>query len=188
MKYWLSTLFIIISFINECFAQKEANNWYFGDRAAVTFSSNELQSVNSSQMTSIGATSSWSNSKTGALLFYSNGLQVWNSNHNIMPNGNGLIGSSNSTNTSYVVPVPNSQTKFYLFTIKTDPYVSELISRKAAVYYSIIDISLDNNLGDVLSDKKNIFLVDGYNGLIYATHFGKVYASDFGSNRASVSI
>ncbi|WP_255763394.1 hypothetical protein [Fulvivirga maritima] len=29
--------------------------------------------------------------------------------------------------------------------------------------------------------------VYGYHGLIYATHFGKVYASDFGSNRASVS-
>lgn len=98
---------------------------------------------------------------TGALLFYSDGGKCWGSNNTVMPNGNNLLG--NSANNEYstaqgvcIVPMPGQTKKYYLFSLESgiDPAVS------AKLYYSIVDMSLNNGMGDIAANNKNI-LLDG---------------------------
>ncbi|MTI28252.1 T9SS type A sorting domain-containing protein [Fulvivirga kasyanovii] len=141
------------------FSQKQANNWYFGNQAAITFSQNAPQPIYTSRANSIGATASVSDSN-GNLLFYSNGESLWNANHEIMLNGDSLTGSKDATNAAYSVPNPQNAQEYYLFTIQTDPYVNVQDFRKAAVYYSVINMNMDHGRGGIDKNRKNILLRD----------------------------
>ena len=140
-------LFLFLSFT--CFSQSPAGIWYFGDKAGISFNSgNNPVSINDSQMeTNEGCATLCDNS--GNLLFYSDGVRVWNKNHQIMPNGNGLLGDVSSTQSAVIVPKPGSNNLFYLFTV-------DELGKANGLQYNIIDLTLDNGLGDVTT--KNFLL------------------------------
>ena len=56
-------------------------------------------------------------SSTGDLLFYTDGITIWNKNHIIMSNGTGLMGDPSSTQSATIVPLPGSSTLYYVFTL-----------------------------------------------------------------------
>jgi gliding motility-associated-like protein len=85
------------------------------------------------------------------LLFYSDGVSVWNANHQRMPNGNGLRGGSSTAQGACIVPVINDSGKYYLFTLATQGATPSL-------HYSIVDMSLNGGLGDIEVSNKNILL------------------------------
>lgn len=87
----------------------------------------------------------------GNLLFYTEGLHVWNRNHQQMPNGSGLL-SHVSTNTGCIItPDPGNASRYYIFT--ADAWENNFAN---GLQYSIVDMTLDNGLGDVISTSKNI--------------------------------
>ncbi|MDB4094501.1 PKD domain-containing protein, partial [Flavobacteriaceae bacterium] len=58
----------------------------------------------------------------GNLLFYSDGRNVWDKNHQIMPNanyraGSGLLGDPSSTSSALIVPRPGNPDHYYVFTV-----------------------------------------------------------------------
>ena len=71
------------------FAQKEANVWITGDDYGLDFNYGRFRVFDREAFGSnVAATSvSISDKKTGELLFYSDGANVWDKNFNIMPNG-----------------------------------------------------------------------------------------------------
>src|SRR5690606_4809850 len=146
-----TVIIVLIFFGFVAFSQKEANKWYFGEKAGLTFERNIPAPLTDGQMITTGAPAVVSDGATGQLMFYSNGENVWNKNHEIMPNGSNLAGSSNATNSAYAVPVPNSTHKFYLFTFIRANFST---LEGAKIYYSIIDISLNGGLGDIISETK----------------------------------
>lgn len=73
-----------------------------------------------------------------------------------MPNGDSLLGHYSSTQGALIVPLPESDRIFYLFT--TDGfYESDL---KNGFRYSVVDMCLNDNMGDVVEGQKNILLLD----------------------------
>lgn len=80
----------------------------------------------------------------GQLLFYTNGMSVWDKNGALMPKGNNnlISGSTFSTTQGAVIfPVPDSPGKYYLFSLtETTP---------GKLYCNKIDMVLNNGLGDV---------------------------------------
>jgi hypothetical protein len=92
----------------------------------------------------------------GTLLFYTNGEVVWNKNHQIMPNGSGLLGNISSTQSSIIVPMPKSERYYYIFT--TDAWACG--GTLNGLRYSVVDICADALRGDVISNEKNILLLD----------------------------
>ena len=72
-----------------------------------------------------------------------------------MKNGNDLAGCFSSTNSAMIVPKPGSKNLYYIFT--TDCY--ENLDSTKGLNYSIVDISLDKGLGEVI--QKNTKLI-GY--------------------------
>ncbi len=127
-------------------SQNETANWYFGNGAGLSFNNGVLTVLNDGNMVAPEGCTAISD-RDGNLKFYSNGETIWNSNHQVMSNGNGLSGDVNLTQNSIVVPNPTNEDIYYLFTLRTA--VGNFFS--PGVYYSTIDFS-SNPLG-VVTDK-----------------------------------
>ncbi len=133
------------------YAQLEANNWYFGNYAGVSFSSGEPIALLDGALSTSEGVATISNS-TGSLLFYTDGQTIWNRNHQIMSNGAGLWGHSSSTQSGVIVKMPGSSTIYYVFTVD-----QVATGGTHGVCYSIVDINLAGGLGAVTT--KNIEIV-----------------------------
>lgn len=143
-------------------AQKHGNIWYFGDHAGLDFNNSPPTVLLDGQTYLIptgfphNEGSTVISDSAGMLLFYSNGRKAWNRNHQVMTNGDSLLGHPSSTQSALIVPQPMSDRFFYLFT--TDAFVDDNL--QYGFRYSIIDMCADNGLGDVIPSSKNILLLD----------------------------
>ncbi len=132
-------------------AQKEANVWYFGANAGLDFKSGNPVAIINGKMNASEGCSSYS-TPSGRLLFYTDGVSVWDSTHNLMPNGNNLKGNSSSTQSVLIVPKPFTFNSFYIFT-------SDKIGGKEGITYSEVNMSYNYGKGDVVFWNKNKKLV-----------------------------
>jgi len=139
-------LFYILSILNAN-AQKEANNWFFGENAGLSFETGSPVPVMGGQLSTEEGCATISNS-AGDLLFYTNGVFVYNKNNERMPNGFGLHGDQSSTQSGIIVPKPGSPNIFYVFT------VMDHNGTTAGLQYSTVDMTLEGGLGNVI--EKNI--------------------------------
>lgn len=131
------------------FSQNEANIWYFGDHAGLDFNSGYPVPLTNSAMWQAEGVASISDSQ-GNLLFYTDGITIWNKEHEIMDNGTGLMGGISSTQSGIIVPQPGNSVIYYVFTVPQEIGTNGL-------RYTIVDLSMNGGLGTVTS--KNNFLV-----------------------------
>lgn len=151
MKKFLLGLTVYLT-LTAIYAQtKRANHWYFGERVGIDFTGGSGILDTNNVIYSYEACSVISDT-SGNLLFYTNGDTVWDRTHNIMPNGTGLMGCNSSSQGALIVPKPNDNNIYYIFT--TD--CSEN-SGNNGLRYSIVDISLNGGIGDIVG--KNIVLI-----------------------------
>lgn len=144
-RLFLTSLLLLFGF---CVLSQRADSiWYFGDHAGIDFTSGIPVSLSNGQMQAYDNTSTISDFN-GNLLFYTNGVDVWDKNHNIMPNGNNLGGSLSSGQSVLIVPQPLTSF-YYIFTVG---YASS-----DAFRYSIVDMTLNGGNGDVTTKANIIF-------------------------------
>ena len=148
-------IFILIPFLltNLLHAQKEANIWYFGEKAGLDFTTGNPVSLTNGQMDTWEGCSTIS-SPNGILLLYTDGETVWNREHSVMPNGTGLMGSFSSSQSAIIVPYPGTNNKLFIFTV--DQFASTPPGGANGIRYSLVDLSLDGGLGDIVPTEKNI--------------------------------
>ncbi len=152
MKSILTLSFLFAFNQNICQAQGENNNWLFGNAAHFSFESGSPEYViGRPNMNTQEGSTSVSDTK-GNLLFYSDGLAVYDRDDQIMPNGNGLLGNKSSTSSAVAVPFPGNPNKYYLFCV--DYNLSE---DNKGLTYNVIDMSLNEGKGAVVL--KNQLLV-----------------------------
>jgi gliding motility-associated-like protein len=145
MKYLLSLFFLVSS--SFVFSQKEASNWYFGNSAGLKFNDNGTVTSLTDGQAIMQAGCATISDKNGNLLFYTDGGTIWNRNHQIMANGTKLLGGLHfQTQSSIILPKPNSNNLYYLFVINDDDY-------NHGHSYSVIDMNGDYGLGEVTSEK-----------------------------------
>src|SRR5690348_10992904 len=92
----LSIVFLFLS-SQTAIAQHEADNWYFGYHAGISFNSGVVTDINGGQTNTREGTAVISDKNTGELLFYTDGVTVWNRHHRVMSNGTGLKGGTSCT-------------------------------------------------------------------------------------------
>ncbi len=158
-----------------------ANNWHFGSNAGITFQSGQAALADTSGADADQGCISFSD-KNGNLLFYSNGIgstfssgYIKNANHDVMPNGNiqNITGNGASVQSSLVIPIPGSDHEYYMFTID-DIAPNNSNPTYKGLTYTIIDMSLDNGLGEVISAGVQMFapatpfLAEGISGTKHA--------------------
>lgn len=167
----LITLLVSHSYLS----QRQANIWYFGDHAGLDFNSGSPVLINDGQTYYIlcpgchNEGTSVISDENGDLLFYTNGEKIWNSSHEVMANGDGLLGGASSTQSSLIVPQPGSSRFFYVFTTDHFQSSNEL---ENGFRYSIVDMCLDEGLGDVVNNQKNILLLDSVAEKVTAVRHG----------------
>jgi len=142
-QFWF--VFLLIFYTSLSFSQREANIWYFGKKAGLDFNSGTPIPLTDGQMSTFEGCATISNA-SGQLLFYTDGVTVWNKKQQIMSNGTGLLGHSSSAQSATIVQKPGSLNLFYIFTTDNehDP---------DGFRYSVVDLTLDNSNGAVTSDK-----------------------------------
>ncbi|MBK8847855.1 MAG: T9SS type A sorting domain-containing protein [Bacteroidetes bacterium] len=118
----------------------------------------------------------------GNMLFYTNGYYIADANNDTLLNGTGISPGqyANMFPDGFLIPQaalaiqkPGSDSLYYLFhsTVDNPPDFTE----SHFLYYSVIDISTNNGLGEVIS-KNNIAITDIMNG-------GKIAATKHGNGR-----
>lgn len=131
------------------FSQRQSWNWYFGDHAALKFDSIQPPAaLLNSAMTNAEGVASISD-YFGNLLFYTDGITVYDSSHQQMQNGNGLYGNYSSTQSSIIVRKPLSDSLYYIFTV-------DFLGGSNGLNYSLVDMSLNGGKGAVTL--KNILM------------------------------
>ncbi|MBK7752640.1 MAG: hypothetical protein IPI41_08570 [Flavobacteriales bacterium] len=142
----------------DCAAQPE-NNWWYFNNVAVDFNGVAPVVHTNSAMNQGEGSSSISNAD-GDLLFYTDGVSVWNRTNSQMSNGYGLLGQSSATQSALIVPKPSNCQFYYIFTVPSQNDVTPLS-------YSVVDMTLDGGLGDITL--KNVPLIAGVTERLSAT-------------------
>lgn len=127
------------------------NHWYFGDKAGIDFTSGTAIADTNGQMGVFTGCAAISDT-AGNLLMYTNGTTVWNRQHNIMPNGTGLLGLGTPVQSSVIVPKPMDDDIYYVF---TNAAVTD--GSQDGMRYSIVDMTLQAGLGDVTVKNQLLF-------------------------------
>lgn len=148
---------------NRALAQGEGNIWYFGNNAGLDFNTSPPTPLLNGQMnTSEGCATICDAS--GSLLFYTDGISVWDNTHTQMPNGFGLLGDPSSAQSGVIIPQPGNDSIFYVFT--TPSYQNASIG----FCYSIVNMNLNGGLGDVIASSKNTLLFSPSSEKLAATY------------------
>ncbi|MDT0552502.1 T9SS type B sorting domain-containing protein [Urechidicola vernalis] len=155
VKYFL---FICLFITTQLIAQKEASNWFFGVNAGLNFNSGVPTNKNGSTLISNEGCATISD-RNGNLLFYSDGNTIWNRNHDVLLNGDNLLGHHSSTQAALIIPKPGSRTLYYVLTVDKPNYYLTEDDPISGLNYSLVDMTLDGGLGGVITNQKNQHLL-----------------------------
>ncbi len=153
MRFLLITLFLVCSAFAK--AQLQSAFWYFGINGGINFNSGIAVPDPLGQLFT-GEGCATVSDAGGNLLFYTDGTVIYNRNHVLMPNGTGLKGNSSSTSSAIIVPLPGNPDIYYVFTVNTN---DNFYRNAEGLYYSVVNLSLNNGNGDVDPAQKNINLL-----------------------------
>ncbi|MFT7119742.1 MAG: PKD repeat protein, partial [Flavobacteriales bacterium] len=145
MKKLFLLSFIFIPII--AFAQLEAAWWFFGTNASVDFNTGAPLAAPAGSLDTDEGCSSIADS-CGVLQMYSDGTTIWNRNGLPMPNGTGLSGNSSSAQSAIIIPDLGSTSRYFVVTI----------GGFQGLRYSIVDMTLNAGLGDVLPGRRDILI------------------------------
>lgn len=126
---------------------QEGAKWFFGNNAGLDFSGGNPAPIDNGQLNTPEGSSSIANSK-GQLLFYTDGVRVYDKNGALMPSKDTTLlgGSPNSTQSALIVPQPTCRGCEYLYYIFT---TSEINGQKQ-FSYSVVDMRRNGGKGEVV--------------------------------------
>lgn len=139
-----------------CSTGKEANHWLFSrngihlDWTSGDPEERENSSMSSDEPTGIAVGSD------GQLLFYSNGRQIYNRNHELMLGGASINGDLSSTH-SFALQLPGFDSLWYLFYPQGMNSSDTYRDTTTKLYYAIVDVEANGGNGEVLA--KDIVLL-----------------------------
>jgi len=132
-------VFYLTFFSTTLLAQKEGNIWYFGNTSGLNFATNPPTVSTGSSMFTYDNSSAVCD-QNGQLLFYTNGVTIWNKLHQVLSNGSGLLGNNSGGQSALIIPQPNSNL-YYVFVVPNHG--------TGPLSYSIVDMTLASGNGAV---------------------------------------
>lgn len=131
--------FLLFLFSGNLFAQKENSTWYFGKGLGLKFDGGNVSLLpQNKNMRAYWGSSTVCDPVTGQLLFYTDGLNVYASNHTMMQNGLNIVNTS-STVEVISVPYPGKKGMYYVFVTN---FANQL-------FYAIVDMHANGGKGAV---------------------------------------
>jgi hypothetical protein len=177
----LITLLCLSAFAQQHPEVKRTWHWYFGWNAGLDFSSGTMQEDLNGQVYIDEGSCSISDT-SGNLLFYAgpnfftepgeNNMTVYNANHEVMQNGTDIDCGWSGRQNSIIVPLPESNNIYYLFTIGDISGVGYNVEQ-TGFKYNIVDMSLNGGLGAVTDKNIEIYSIppnDTLSEILTAVH------------------
>jgi len=154
---------------------KENNQWKFYQYGGLHFVSNApvpdtsaMQGQYSSGTTPVITVNAASVADAnGDLLFYTDAYNIWDKEHHLMPGGTGLSGG-NALDAALVLPVIDNPEQYYIFYMCGNIDFLGATTNAYELRYTIVDMSLNNGLGDVVAGQKNVLLQNNLSGAMKA--------------------
>lgn len=144
--------------LTTAFSQHD-NRWYFGYHAGLDFSTGTPVALTDGQTRTFEGSSVMC-TPDGSLLFYTDGITVWNASHDILENGTELMGAKSSTQASLIFPKPGDEGNYYIFT-------SDQVVGPNGIRYSEVD--MDMGAGTV-TEKNELLLTPACEKLTAVPH------------------
>lgn len=150
MKAKFFLFLFLVLYASKGFSQAENRYNYFGQYAGLDFTTSTPTVVFTSAMQTFGGACTVSDRFTGQLLFYTNGDTFWDRNNQVMSNSNPLSfsGSFYALQGGLIVPSLSDSNKYYAFSLPS--------GSSGQFSYSLVDMALNNGLGDVVSTENNV--------------------------------
>lgn len=131
---------------------RQADNWFFFQNAGLRFTDagvtvNNLPNNN----LPVGKGTATYSDKDGNLLLYTDGIRVWNKNHNLINFGPNLSGDLGSTQSALIVRNPEAEQILYIFT--TDILYPPAFGTTKGLNYSRVDLTWGDGAGAVTSER-----------------------------------
>lgn len=175
---------VIISSISPIQAQS-SNQWMLGFIGKMDFNTGIGQYTLYGDSIYLRQTSAGICDTNGEILMWTNGAAVFQGNRDTMLNGGLLhLAFSQSYATlgmvlyqgAMVIPLPDAQNQFYIFhaSLGNYPGTTNDFKLRATIYYSLIDMTLNSGLGEVIFNSQ--FLED-------SIHWGNMIAVKHGNGR-----
>lgn len=163
----ICALWLLIGCSRAAVAQRE-NVWAFGTDAGLDFNGGGTPVPIQTGMQGFGEACASVCDPSGQLQFYTNGTDVWSRNHQRMPNGHNLTGlvppamdtgiiTSSTSQGALIIPVPDNAGKYYIFSLTA----LEMGGLRGRLYYSVVDMSLNNGWGDIVPGQKGTLVDSG---------------------------
>ncbi|WP_317898099.1 gliding motility-associated C-terminal domain-containing protein [Aurantibacillus circumpalustris] len=134
---------------NNFFSQNQDKKWYFGSAAGLDFTNNPVTQITSSSMSGYKEGTASVADAFGNLLFYTDGVTIWNKLDQIMANGTGLFGNVLTTQSALIVKRPGAANIYFVFTLGKS-------GSSSSFCYSTVDMNLAAGMGSVTT--KNVLI------------------------------
>ncbi len=148
LLFCISLLLIIPTFSG---AQNYTNyTWYFCNRSIEFNRTNKEPNISTGTAVLTGPVAVAADPATGNILFYTDGVNVYDASHQLMVNGAGLQGDPSGNQPVVLGQVPGQPDQYYIITN----------SPSGSITYSIVDLGVQGNpgsipLGEVVNASKN---------------------------------
>jgi len=137
-------------------AQHEVDKWFFGVYAGIDFTGETtVPLTNNWQMQAYQGCAIYSD-PNGGILFYTDGMRVWDKTGQVMPSGSGLLGNQFAAQPTIIVPHPASDSDYYVFTVDVVKDNGPVAGPTYGFKYSVVDMTLRGGLGDVTAKNKDL--------------------------------
>ncbi|MCC7244298.1 MAG: T9SS type A sorting domain-containing protein [Saprospiraceae bacterium] len=183
MKYWIISVLLLVFSGPVCAQNRHDKNWVFprlhlgGNMLFFDGDTLNISALGATEGRAREALACMSD-KDGHLLFYTNNCTVFDRNHNIMENGEGMNPGQIQTywctvnpyanpneNSLMILPQPNNDDVYQIFHWDYEAFnVGQPGGSKFGplhLYHTVVDMSENNGLGKVMS-KNNLILADTF--------------------------
>lgn len=157
-------LFLLVLTVDATAQDYRAHNWYFGNTGhGIRFNrtDNSASLVTNGATTTPGGTAVATDPANGNLLFYTDGQNIYDASHQVMPGspGGGLGANPNGNQPVAIASVPGQVKQYYVFVNTASGTTGGTVS------YWIVDLTLPGNasvssppLGEVVTGPTNVAL------------------------------
>jgi len=166
----LTFVFLLLLTSKVLVAQKENNVWVGGRHVGLNFEGGNPVLFDRTDSATFWRTNASVCDSAGNLLFYTNGPLIFNRNFQVMQNGDNLDVGDYATVTpgllsvadgAAIVPKVDEPNKYYVFHVDLNWMDIDTLSQvllPTHLYYSIVDMSLENGLGGVVGGQKDVLV------------------------------
>ena len=149
---------IFVNAQNRCsyIPPKEAENLIFPPSIGITANKDGISVFTPGNIMDQGNGSAAISDADGNLLFSTNGMTVWNKNNTVMSGGAGLNGNFGASQSAVIIPKPNNEEIYYIFTTSIIDGLPVTYSNDHGFNYHVVDMSKNGGLGAMKTVNRNL--------------------------------